>query len=246
MAEGTPAQEREADQLPENAKSQCRRGWTRAISRLPYRAPASRHVADPRWGLRRICFWRTVSLCCLRRCSRLYTALPDVYNPRPSRHLAGPSDSRHPARSLPERMHASCAARSSMHDTMSDDESDAMSLVSGSYAMSSRASSVTTVDWEMRSASPGPSVMSMSSSLRVNAFRHEFGRGLNNYSEVYRLPADEEELERLGELPLFLCGHSLAHSRQISSISCSRRSWESIHHRYLRSSRTPRANQRAV
>ena len=50
----------------------------------------------------------------------------------------------------------------------------------------------------MRSASPAPSVMTMTSSIRAAAYRHEYGRGLNNYSEVYRLPADEEELERLG------------------------------------------------
>jgi hypothetical protein len=34
--------------------------------------------------------------------------------------------------------------------------------------------------------------------MRTQAYRQEFGRGINNYSEVYRLPADEEELARLG------------------------------------------------
>jgi ribosomal protein L11 methylase PrmA len=29
------------------------------------------------------------------------------------------------------------------------------------------------------------------------AYRREYGRELNNYSEIYRLPADSEELERL-------------------------------------------------
>ena len=48
----------------------------------------------------------------------------------------------------------------------------------------------------MRSASPS-SVVSMSSSMREAAYREEYGRHLNNYSEVYRLPADTEELERL-------------------------------------------------
>ncbi|EPQ60115.1 S-adenosyl-L-methionine-dependent methyltransferase [Gloeophyllum trabeum ATCC 11539] len=33
--------------------------------------------------------------------------------------------------------------------------------------------------------------------MRERIFRHEYGRGLNNYSDVYRLPADDEELERL-------------------------------------------------
>ncbi|KAI0830806.1 hypothetical protein BC628DRAFT_1312421 [Trametes gibbosa] len=59
------------------------------------------------------------------------------------------------------------------------------------------ATSVTSHDWDMRSASPAPSVYSMTSSLRAASYRHEFGRGINNYSEVYRLPADDEEFERL-------------------------------------------------
>ena len=45
--------------------------------------------------------------------------------------------------------------------------------------------------------------------MRAQAFKQEFGRGLNNYSEVYRLPADEEELGRLGassfSILLLLC-----------------------------------------
>ncbi|OCH88758.1 S-adenosyl-L-methionine-dependent methyltransferase [Obba rivulosa] len=79
-----------------------------------------------------------------------------------------------------------------------DDDSDSCSIMSGSgrYAPS-MASSATSYDWEMRSASPAPSVYSMTDSLVRAAFRHEFGRGINNYSEVYRLPADDEEFERL-------------------------------------------------
>jgi hypothetical protein len=41
-------------------------------------------------------------------------------------------------------------------------------------------------------------VLSVTSSMREQIYKEEFGRNLNNYSEVYRLPADEEELERLG------------------------------------------------
>ncbi|KAF8079038.1 S-adenosyl-L-methionine-dependent methyltransferase [Lyophyllum atratum] len=59
------------------------------------------------------------------------------------------------------------------------------------------ASSHTSYDVSIRSGSPAPSVWSMTSSIRAQAFKHEFGRGLNNYSEVYRLPADDEELDRL-------------------------------------------------
>lgn len=36
--------------------------------------------------------------------------------------------------------------------------------------------------------------------MRAQAYKKEYGRDLNNYSDVYRLPADEEELERLGTL----------------------------------------------
>ncbi|ETW86799.1 hypothetical protein HETIRDRAFT_153621 [Heterobasidion irregulare TC 32-1] len=49
----------------------------------------------------------------------------------------------------------------------------------------------------MRSASPAPSQYSVTSSIRAQSYRLEFGRGLNNYSDVYQLPADDEELERL-------------------------------------------------
>ena len=99
-------------------------------------------------------------------------------------------------------MHAVCRtlppASAHHFDHMSDDESDRFSIASGSYARSAGGSSATTIDVDMRSISSGISVFSMTSSMRAAAFRQEYGRGLNNYSEVYRLPADEEELARLG------------------------------------------------
>lgn len=61
-------------------------------------------------------------------------------------------------------------------------------------------SSCTSLELDGRSVSPAPSVYSMTSSIREQSYRVEYGRGLNNYSEVYRLPADPEELERLGTL----------------------------------------------
>lgn len=95
-------------------------------------------------------------------------------------------------------MQAACyPALSSMSYDGSDDESDSYSMVSGSYAPS-HGTAATSVDWDMRSVSRAPSVLSMTSSIRSAAFRHEYGRGINNYSEVYRLPADDEELDRLG------------------------------------------------
>ncbi|THV06547.1 S-adenosyl-L-methionine-dependent methyltransferase [Dendrothele bispora CBS 962.96] len=83
-----------------------------------------------------------------------------------------------------------------MH-TDTDDE-DAYSDASFGFDNASGiASSHTSHDVSMRSASPVPSVRSISSSFRAQAYTHEYGRGLNNYSEVYRLPADDEELFRL-------------------------------------------------
>ena len=81
-------------------------------------------------------------------------------------------------------------------------EDDAYSVISadstGSMLYAHTSSSATSHDWEMRSASPAPSVYSVTISLRAASYVREFGRGINNYSEVYRLPADEEEFERLG------------------------------------------------
>ncbi|QRV94890.1 methyltransferase domain protein [Ceratobasidium sp. AG-Ba] len=45
--------------------------------------------------------------------------------------------------------------------------------------------------------SPEPSIYSLTSSLRDQSFRHVHGRCLNAHSDVYSLPADEEEAQRL-------------------------------------------------
>ncbi|KAH9178870.1 hypothetical protein EDB89DRAFT_987720 [Lactarius sanguifluus] len=78
-------------------------------------------------------------------------------------------------------------------DSHSDVESDIFSLRSAP-------SSATSYDVSIRSGSPAPSVYSVTSSIRAASYRQEYGRGLNNYSEVYQLPADDEELDRLGIL----------------------------------------------
>ncbi|KAH8986450.1 hypothetical protein EDB92DRAFT_1801899 [Lactarius akahatsu] len=75
-------------------------------------------------------------------------------------------------------------------DSHSDIESDIFSLRSAP-------SSATSYDVSIRSGSPAPSVSSVTSSIRATSYRQEYGRGLNNYSEVYQLPADDEELDRL-------------------------------------------------
>jgi hypothetical protein len=76
-------------------------------------------------------------------------------------------------------------------DSFSDVESDIFSIHSAP-------SSATSYDVSMRSGSPAPSIYSVTTSIRAASYRQHFGRGLNNYSDVYQLPADDEELDRLG------------------------------------------------
>ncbi|KIL01069.1 hypothetical protein PAXRUDRAFT_821087 [Paxillus rubicundulus Ve08.2h10] len=90
-------------------------------------------------------------------------------------------------------------------DGDSDDESDRYTDMSLDSFSPSVASSKTSFDLSMRSASPTPSVFSMTSSLRAQAYRQEYGRDLNNYSDVYRLPADGEELDRLDKQHEMFC-----------------------------------------
>lgn len=82
-----------------------------------------------------------------------------------------------------------------MNDHIDDDShSDVDSDI---FSVRSAPSSATSYDVSMRSGSPAPSIYSVTSSIRAASYRQEFGRGLNNYSEVYQLPADDEELDRL-------------------------------------------------
>jgi hypothetical protein len=77
------------------------------------------------------------------------------------------------------------------------DASDSIYTTLSSNPFESYASSRTSVS--DRSSSPTPSVISLTSSLREEAIANEHGRGINTHSEVYRLPADAEEVERLSE-----------------------------------------------
>lgn len=90
-------------------------------------------------------------------------------------------------------------------DSMSDsDQSDYSDASMGTHR--SEASSRTSADMSVRSASPARSVVSVTASLRAQAIRVEHGRGVNNYSDVYLLPADDDEVNRLSEyLALILC-----------------------------------------
>lgn len=87
---------------------------------------------------------------------------------------------------------------SSWDDCTDDGQSDYSDTSMDTYI--SEASSRTSVtDVSMRSASPTRSVFSVTSSVRAQAIREEHGRGVNNYSDVYLLPADDEEVDRLSE-----------------------------------------------
>jgi hypothetical protein len=94
-------------------------------------------------------------------------------------------------------------------DIDSDSESEVLSTVSegppSSVAYTNERSMITAssgtsyeLDPSTRSSSP-MSVISLTDSVRANIlYRQEHGRGLNNYCEIYRLPVDDEEFERLG------------------------------------------------
>jgi hypothetical protein len=54
-------------------------------------------------------------------------------------------------------------------------------------------------DWDLDHPppSPAPSVYSLTSSIIAQSYREEYGRKINNYSNIYSLPADEIEIVRL-------------------------------------------------
>ena len=86
-------------------------------------------------------------------------------------------------------------------DMFSGSDMDTTSVISFDPFAGASASSATDMqDDDRASMSSGASVFSISSSVRAQSFKHEYGRDLNNYSEVYQLPADDEELERLSQL----------------------------------------------
>jgi hypothetical protein len=88
----------------------------------------------------------------------------------------------------------------------------------------------TNQDSQSRSPSPA-SVISLTDSLQTHIYRQEFGRGLNNYCDVYRLPADDEEWLRLGVCPSSSEPDSsnpftnCVHLMQRNSTRCSSKSW---------------------
>jgi hypothetical protein len=98
-----------------------------------------------------------------------------------------------------------------------EEETDDISSLASFPAFSSctQSSHTSASEGSQRSASPAPSVYSVTSSVRAAAYRELHGRALNNYSEVYRLPADDDELDRLGEL---LCAFWLVCGDRLISV----------------------------
>lgn len=96
-------------------------------------------------------------------------------------------------------------------DIDSDSESEVFSTVSedppSSIAYTNERGMGTTssgtsyeLDPLTRSNSP-MSIISLTESMQANIlYRQEYGRGLNNYAEIYRLPVDDEEFARLGTM----------------------------------------------
>ena len=132
-------------------------------------------------------------------------ALPLTRSPTPSPtiHVAySPFINTHdpfppPAPSHP-RLPMSCSHFALDEDMYPGSDADTASLMSFEPFSGLSASSATDIQ-DHASISSGASVFSMSSSIRTQSFKHEYGRGLNNYSDVYQLPADGEELDRLGQ-----------------------------------------------
>ncbi|KAL5533760.1 hypothetical protein ACEPAG_220 [Sanghuangporus baumii] len=94
-------------------------------------------------------------------------------------------------------------------DHEEDSSQGATDLVSnpGSTPPSPTSDSVTSFDFEensisdhLSSLSPQPSLYSLTESLKEQAVRFEYGRGVNTHSDVYKLAADEEEAQRLDQL----------------------------------------------
>ena len=83
-------------------------------------------------------------------------------------------------------------------DMSCSSDADTASVMSFEPFSGISASSATDMQ-DHASISSGASIFSMSSSIRAQSFKHEYGRGLNNYSDVYQLPADDEELDRLSQ-----------------------------------------------
>ncbi|CAE6433597.1 unnamed protein product [Rhizoctonia solani] len=80
---------------------------------------------------------------------------------------------------------------------MSDTASTLSRLIDDNETMPSMTNDGCTDTGTEGRVSPAPSLYSLTPSLRDQSFRHVHGRSLNAHSDVYSLPADEEEAQRL-------------------------------------------------
>ncbi|KAL5494784.1 hypothetical protein ACEPAI_246 [Sanghuangporus weigelae] len=111
-------------------------------------------------------------------------------------------------RTILQRMNRLSFSREVPPDHEEDSSQGATDLVSnpGSTPPSPTSDSVTSFDFEgisisdhLSSLSPQPSLYSLTESLKEQAVRFEYGRGVNTHSDVYKLAADEEEAQRLDQ-----------------------------------------------
>ncbi|KZO90604.1 S-adenosyl-L-methionine-dependent methyltransferase [Calocera viscosa TUFC12733] len=82
-------------------------------------------------------------------------------------------------------------------DADADDASDAVSIATTPALTQDEDGTASLESRSIRSSSPTRSVYSLTSSLREQAFREVHGRSVNAHSDVYLLPADDEETRRL-------------------------------------------------
>ncbi|KAG9119123.1 hypothetical protein FRC07_006016 [Ceratobasidium sp. 392] len=80
--------------------------------------------------------------------------------------------------------------------TIASEAASSLSVLTGAQTTAINTEGYTETGTEGR-LSPAPSIYSLTSSLRDQSFRHVHGRSLNAHSDVYSLPADEEEAQRL-------------------------------------------------
>lgn len=125
---------------------------------------------------------------------QLPVPFPTIYTPRPP--LKNTHEELISPTSLPPHPPMSWSQITSNVDMCFGSDADTASVMSFEPFSGTSTSSATDI-LDHASISSGASIFSMSSSIRAQSFKHEYGRGLNNYSDVYQLPADDEELERL-------------------------------------------------
>ncbi|KDQ21624.1 hypothetical protein BOTBODRAFT_26057 [Botryobasidium botryosum FD-172 SS1] len=90
------------------------------------------------------------------------------------------------------------ADTSDTEDVVEHDDNHSSTSASRSSALSHSSVATDVSDFDrVRSGSPNPSIYTMTSSIRSELLANVHGRLVNNHSDVYHLPADDEEIDRL-------------------------------------------------